>query len=77
MLSPKFYLALATLGFLKRGNSVIPIDTTGRLVMDPAMVWRFAPVQYLKELQLLFIKAEQVDEAEAQALMIKQFNRRI
>ncbi|MCX6816730.1 MAG: hypothetical protein NTZ93_02615 [Candidatus Beckwithbacteria bacterium] len=75
-LSLGFHTILGDLGLSQQGDSIIPIDTKAEFKIDPAMIWRFLPEKYLPERQILFIKADHIDPAVAQNLIVKSLSKR-
>lgn len=76
ILTFQFFGKLAEIGLMKRGDTIIPIDNSGKAVVDPSQGWKFSPTGYISEMQLLVVQAEPVDRDITQALTVKAFSKK-
>ena len=75
-LSLSFHQKLQEAGLHKQSDTRIPIDTENSMFVDPSQGWLFSPTGYIPNLQMLVVKASQVDRDINQALKVKSLNKR-
>lgn len=69
-LTLSFYDRLAEAGFMKRGDTVTPVDNKASAVVDPDLLWKYSLIAYFPKLSMLLVKADHVDRDDAQKILV-------
>lgn len=70
-LSLSFFEKLREGGFMEQSETIIPVDTKGTMVVDPAQSWQFSPAGYIPDMHMLVVRADHVDRDKAQGIIVK------
>jgi hypothetical protein len=70
-LSLSFHKKLLDAGLQKFSGTRIPTDAQNSMFVDPALTWVFSQEGYIRDLQMLVVRADKVGQDEAQGKIIK------